>query len=207
MINTRALLAMGIVFCAFSMSAFSETFHGTITDGEPCAKADLLRSDHGHYELLPRQTKHIHGRVSITGVVYPKASICKIYPFLRIEKIASSTVATQNPSIMPRRSASQEQHIAKILIYTTKSNAGKAMATAVKIKNQHPEAQVILKVSGGSLEAMAELAVAMAKEHITYPKGLDIAQGGNNEPDSGAQVIFASGATKNYANANEIPRA
>ncbi|WP_143214968.1 hypothetical protein [Acidithiobacillus albertensis] len=185
------LTLMLTAFIMIPCHAYAENFSGTITDGEPCSKADLFRSNHGDFELLPGQTKGIKGNVEISGLVYPKASICKVYPFLRVKKIAREGHAKKKV-VAPGAPGK----ISKITVFTTKALAGKAMAEAVKLKQSHSRTVVILKISGANMENLAQLAVAMHQEHIPFRKGLEITEAGRGSPTSGVQIDYANGTHK-----------
>lgn len=59
---------------------------GTIEPG-PCPRALTLRTDSGaRFEIEPPPASPIGGRIRIGGLVYPEASICGRYPWLRWDR-------------------------------------------------------------------------------------------------------------------------
>ena len=169
------------------------TLQGQIIDGKPCARADLFITRSGaHYELLPGQTKGITGNVIVTGVVYPKASICKVYPFLRILRIRRAGSGPAIGPVRPHRSRPVALRYAREfqIFAPTPADSVRQLHEAVGIEKEYPHSRVTLYINDGNIESMAKLAFVMYREKLPFRKGFKITAAPPGSPTHGIEVVW-----------------
>ena len=190
-------MVLSISLIAAQTSAAGE-FTGTLSDGAPCASADLLRSSSGDFELLPKQTDGISGEVKVTGKIYEKASICKVHPFMRIISIkqesgeqeqASKKYISRTEKMSPGRRITTPPQ--KIEFFASVRGAGGAVDSAMEAKKTFPRCGVTVRIAGATMMQLAQIAIAVDKTQNAYPKGLVITGGNPNGPTSGILVSSA----------------
>ncbi|MHB8315157.1 MAG: hypothetical protein ACYDCW_05490 [Acidithiobacillus ferrivorans] len=202
-------MVLSINLIAAQSSAAGE-FTGTLSDGAPCAAADLLRTSRGDFELLPRQTDGISGEVKVTGKIYEKASICKVYPFMRITSIKLESGKQEQASIRPvsrTEKTHPKRHITtppqKIEFLASVQGAGGAVDSAMEAKKTFPRCAVTVKIAGATMMQLAQLAVAVDKTQKAYPKGLIITGGNSNGPTAGL-LVTAQNIHRTYRTFDEF---
>jgi hypothetical protein len=207
--NHWTAMALAVSLLATQAAAAGE-FTGTLSDGAPCASADLLQTGSGNFELLPKQTDGISGEVKVTGKVYEKASICKVYPFMRVVSIKQeSGKREQVPESPASRTAKMYpgRHITtppqKIEFFTSARGAGGAVDSAIEAKKTFPRCAVMVKIAGASMMQLAQIAIAVDKTQNAYPKGLIITGGNPNGPTAGI-LVTAQNIHRRYRTFDEF---
>ena len=202
-------MALSISLLAAQTAAAGE-FMGKLSDGAPCASADLLRTSRGDFELLPRQTDGISGEVKVTGKVYEKASICKVYPFMRITSIKLESGKQEQASKRPigrTEKTHPGRHITtppqKIEFFASVQGAGGAVDSAMEAKKTFPRCAVMVEIAGASMMQLAQIAIAVDKTQNAYPKGLIITGGSPNGPTAGI-LVTAQNIHRTYRTFDEF---
>ena len=202
---------MVLIVCLLAaQTAVAREYSGKLEDGAPCAAADLLQTRSGNFELLPKQVDGISGKVKITGEVYEKASICKVYPFMRIIRITREP-GKQEPARERTGSTPEEEHRGrrittppqKIEFFTSVHSAGGALDSAMTAKRTFPGCTVTVKIAGANMMQLAQIAVAVGKTQKTYPKGL-IITGGNPKGPTGGILVSSDNASRAYPTFDEF---
>lgn len=188
------LLHVTTATCLMLPTVAMAVVQGYIIDGKPCAGADLLVTHGGRrYELLPKQTDGISGPVDLSGKVYPKASICKVYPFFQVLHIKKAGPATAAPKRARADDATGAQLRAarKFFVFTQMpGNSVKALREAVALQKEFPASHVTLYIVGGTIENMAKLALLMRQDHLTFRSGFRITAAPKGSPSEGIDVIW-----------------
>ena len=193
-----------------TQAAAAGQYEGKLSDGAPCASADLLKTGRGDFELLPKQTDGISGEVKVTGKVYEKASICKVYPFMRIISIKPESNNREQTHERPTGTEKKRhtgQHITtapqKIEFFTSARGAGSAVDSAMEAKKTFPRCAVMVKIAGASMMQLAQIAIAVDKTQNAYPKGLIITGGNLHGPMSGI-LVTAGKTNRTYQSFDEF---
>jgi len=209
----RIILGCTFAFSSIPMMAKAQTYQGEIIDAKPCPKADLFISASGQrFELLPSQTEGISGKVRLHGLIYPKASICKIYPWMRVWDLqplsGSSSVKPDNEQ-RPKQQKMARLTLRKatrIDVYGEANDLLPPLRQAVSLQRSLPHAKVSLLIVDGNMESLAHAAVLMKQQNIPFPKGFQITMAKAGSPQQGVLVHWHSGEKRYFRSFNALVR-